>query len=992
MLESAGGLSAVARDPGRRCERPTSYERAPGVTVGRAAVGPQLLEREDEVRELEAALDDVAAGTGQLVVLEAPAGLGKSSLLEVCRGSAIERGFAVVIGRGSELERAFPFGVIVQLFEQRLVAASEEERSRLTLGAAALSMPLFAAGDGGVIGQARPPSQGQVSHAALHGLYWLCANLAAEAPLVVMVDDLHWADVPSQRFLSYLLRRLDGVPVLMALALRPHEANPDDELLQEIIRTPGARLLHPAPLSDAAITALVSEGLAEAPTERFVRACGEVTLGNPMLLRELLVELAIRCVPTSDAGIADLRRVTPVNVARMVRQRVARLPRAAQALALAAAVLGEPANLRHAAALCRLETSEAADAADSLTRVEILRTGQPLSFVHPIVRAAIHSEMPTAERATHHARAARLLDADRAPADQVAAHLMLTLPANDAWVVEALRSAAERALARGTPAAAIDYLRRALDEPPGAGALAEITAELGAAESRAGDARAIVDLKRALELTHAPDRRATIVLELGRALTMAGRPLETIDLLTTASAALGDHEADLALRLDAELLEAARLSVGTRPLVGDRLKSLRTRVPGRRPAERVLGAQLAYEAVIQGESAPHAAELATTALGAGALLREEGCESHTYYYAAWTLALCDRLREAANALDAAIADARTHGSALGYGIASCFRSNVYYRTGMLIDAEADARAALGVARLQDLGPNLPLATAFLTDALIDQGKLDEASEILARVEPAIENADSIAANPLLFSRGRLRLQRGELEPARADLLEVGRRGAAWGARTPAFLPWRSTAATALSRLGRAEEATTLAETELALARAFGAPRALAIALGGAGRLARGQRAIQQLTEASSVLKGSPAQLERARVLVEYGAALRRANRRTAARAQLRDGLLLAERCGATPIAEHARDELAATGARPRRAEYRHTLTPSERRVAQMAATGLGNREIAQALFVTEKTVEWHLRQAYRKLDVHSRHDLPRALGETEALAPVSRAH
>jgi DNA-binding CsgD family transcriptional regulator len=987
MPEFAGGASAVSPDPGRSNHGPTSDQRASAVTVGRPPVGHRLLEREDEVRELEMALDEVEAGTGQVVVLEAPAGLGKTSLLELCRGSALERGFAVVIGRASEFERGFPFGVVVQLFEQRLVTASEEERCRLMSGAAALCAPLLAAGD--AIGQAGPSSQGQVSHAALHGLYWLCANLAAEAPLLVIVDDVHWADVPSRRFLSYMLRRLDGVPVLMALALRPDEAQTDVELVQEIIRNPGARLLHPGPLSDAAISALVSDALVEPPTDQFVRACAEVTLGNPMLLRELLVELAIRGVPTSDAGIPDVRRVAPANIARMVRQRLARLPEPAQALARAAAVLGERADLRHVAALCRLETSEAVDAADALTRVEIMRPGRPLSFVHPIVRAAIYSEMPTVERAAQHARAARLLDADRSPSDQVAAHLMLTLAANDAWVVEALRSAAERALARGTPAAAIDYLRRALEEPPGAGALAEIMAELGAAESRAGDARAIDDLERALELTHAPDRRATIALELGRALTMAGRPLDTIDLLTKTSAALGDQEADLALRLESELLEAARLSVGTRPLIADRLQSLRTRMRGRRPAERVLGSQLAYEAVIQGESAPHAAELATTALGAGALLREEGCESHTYYYAVWTLALCDHLREAADALDAAIADARAHGSALGYGVASCFRSNVHYRAGMLIDAEADARAALRVARLQDLGPSLPLATAFLTDALIDQGKLDEASEILAAVESAIENADSIAANPLLFSRGRLRLSRGQTEAGLADLLEVGRRGAAWGARTPAFLPWRSTAATALSRLGRAEEAAAFAEEELALARAFGAPRALAIALCAAGQLARGQRAIDRLSEASSVLEGSPAQLERARVLVEYGAALRRANRRKAAKAQLRDGLLLAERCGATTIAEHARVELAATGARPRRAEYRHALTPSERRVAQMAATGLGNREIAQALFVTEKTVEWHLSQAYRKLDVHSRHDLSRALGDADTLAPDS---
>ncbi len=356
----------------------------------------------------------------------------------------------------------------------------------------------------------------------------------------------------------------------------------------------------------------------------------------------------------------------------------------------------------------------------------------------------------------------------------------------------------------------------------------------------------------------------------------------------------------------------------------------------------------------------------------------------------WTLALCDRLGEAADALDAVIADARTHGSALGYGIASCFRSNVHYRAGMLIDAEADARAALEWPGSRTSAQSA--ARHRLSHRRADRPRRTRRGERnLARVEATIKNADSIAANPFLFNRGGCGSTLAKWSRPLADLHEVGRGAPPGGHGPPRSCPG--------ARPQRPPLAASVERDEARPARRRGArPRARVRSTASPGdralrrgRLARGQRAIERLAEASSVLERSPAQLERARVLVEYGAALRRANRRAAARAQLRDGLLLAERCGAAMIAEHARDELAATGARPRRAEYRHELTPSERRVAQMAATGLGNREIAQALFVTEKTVEWHLSQVYRKLDVRSRHDLPRALGEADTLAPASRS-
>jgi tetratricopeptide (TPR) repeat protein len=181
-------------------------------------------------------------------------------------------------------------------------------------------------------------------------------------------------------------------------------------------------------------------------------------------------------------------------------------------------------------------------------------------------------------------------------------------------------------------------------------------------------------------------------------------------------------------------------------------------------------------------------------LAPGRCLRDEGSESPTYYYAAWALALCDRLTEATDALDAAIADARAHGSGLGFGLASCFRSNVCYRRGLVADAEADARNALAVASHDGLEASLPLAIAFLMDALIERGELGEAEETLERSGLGAEFPDLIAFNPLLFSRASLRILQGRTEEGLADFRERPSRsrlgGADAGVRPLAL--WRGT--------------------------------------------------------------------------------------------------------------------------------------------------------------------------------------------------------
>jgi DNA-binding CsgD family transcriptional regulator len=177
------------------------------------------------------------------------------------------------------------------------------------------------------------------------------------------------------------------------------------------------------------------------------------------------------------------------------------------------------------------------------------------------------------------------------------------------------------------------------------------------------------------------------------------------------------------------------------------------------------------------------------------------------------------------------------------------------------------------------------------------------------------------------------------------------------------------------------EVRARAERTLREAHVWGTPRAIGMALRAIGLLEGGVAGLEALDQAVAVLEASPARLEYARALTDFGAALRRANRRAAARDPLRLALDAADACGAGPLAERARQELRAAGGRPRRPRISgvQALTASEQRIASMAADGLSNREIAQALFITKKTVEAHLAGAYRKLDIHSRNQLPDAL-------------
>jgi DNA-binding CsgD family transcriptional regulator len=302
------------------------------------------------------------------------------------------------------------------------------------------------------------------------------------------------------------------------------------------------------------------------------------------------------------------------------------------------------------------------------------------------------------------------------------------------------------------------------------------------------------------------------------------------------------------------------------------------------------------------------------------------------------------------------------------------------RRGELAEAEADARTALdALSSLAGKGahPELP---SYLAEVFAERGDLAAALRTLEQAGTP-DQGPTFQAARWFDTRGRLRIANRDPAGGLADLLDVGERLEAFGVRNPSHSAWRSQAALVLAGQGEREEARRLVSEEIELARRWAAPRPLGVALRVAGLVESGADGLELLRESVDVLAGSPARLERAKSLAELGAALRRTNQRAEARGVLQEALELAERCGAAPVVERAHTELLATGARPRRLVRSgvDALTPSERRVAQMAAEGQTNREIAQALFVTPKTVEVHLSHAYRKLEIKARSQLQRAM-------------
>jgi DNA-binding CsgD family transcriptional regulator len=942
----------------------------------RAAADDGPLERSQELAEIDAALDAATDAHGGIVLLEAAGGLGKTLLLSLAAGRAQQRGMVTLRARGGELERQFPFGVALQLFEPHLAAAGPQERERLLAGAAAHARPVL---DGERAADVTTASEFPL----LHGLHWVAANIAERQPLLLAVDDAHAADEASLRALLYTAQRIEDVALAIVLTARPQPASAGSgDALTALGTHPLTRRLELAPLSERAIAAIVRAQLPGAD-DAFCAACARVTAGNPFYARELLAALTAAGVSPDAEHAAQVREVGPLTIARAVAARLERLSPGAIPLAHGVAVLGERASLGHAATLAGLDRAGAAAAADELARVDVLRPPPELGFAHPIVRQAVYRDIPVSERAQLHLAAARLLRDDGPDgAERAAPHLLETLPSGEPWVLDALQAGARRALGGGSPETAARFLARALDEAPADAVRAELLVDLGRAEALAGRSSAIDRLRAAVALLDEPEARARALAQLGHALYLAGDNPGAASAFDEGLAVLAGVDPVLEEELTAGYLAAARLDFRTREATLRRFKDLLSgSTEATTPAQRELLAQRGLEhAMLGSSSSDNAVALVRRALGDGRMLAEVSSDAVAYAAAAAGLLFCDALDDAEAVTSAGLEDARARGSVVGFALMSAIRGAARYLGGDIARGLADLEG--GVEPVPVMMLVRPFAYGWTALAQIDRGDLDAAQRALD--ESAGDGAEQdryFTYNWALFARARLALARGNAEAALADLLECGRRQVAIPAPNPAVLSWRSEAAVAALRLGDAERARELAQEELQLARRFRAPRALGVALRAAGLARGGAEGLALLSEAVAALAESPARVEHARALVELGAAQRRAGHQTTARETLRIGLDAAYHYGANGLATLARTELVAAGARPRRPAVRgaDALTPSELRVSELAERGLTNREIAQALFISTKTVEFHLRNAYLKLRIRSRRDLTGAL-------------
>jgi DNA-binding CsgD family transcriptional regulator len=967
-----------------RADRGREVGSLVGVKVPTAvAQYAELVEREAELAAIAELVGRAKGGSAGVTLIEGPAGVGKTRLIQAAGELAAAEPVCVLRARGGELERSFPFGVAVQLFGAAVAALGGEERASVLSGAAELAVDLI---DPRVSARSLGLGSPEALFARFHGLYWLCAGLAARQPLLLLVDDAHWADDPSLQWLLFMARRLADVPVTLLLSARPESAGGWPEPLVLLRGEADVAVMRPNALSEGASRVLIGRLLQGDVAEPFCAACHRATAGNPFLLSELIASVRADGIAPTAAAAGQIGSLAPEAVVRSIVVRLGRMSRQAAAVARCVSVLGGEGELRHVAALAELEVASAAVAADALAAAGLLDSGRPLRLVHPIVRTALYSEMPAGERGQLHARAARLLAGEHADVDAIAAHLLVSEPAGERWRVELLLRAGERAAGRGSSSIAADYLRRALAEPPPADLRVAILRRLGGVEARLGDPVAVEHALQARALISEPRESVELAYEVSVGYLVAGRFDDSIDTLEQAIETIDERDNELRLRLEAQLLSLARLAPGRAELVRRHLHEIPHDLPGKTPGERMILAELAFAALIAGEPVDQVADLATRAFGDGQLIAEQPPGSLPVLDAIWALVFSDQHHLAMRAYDRLITTARKQGWPIAFALISSRRSEAHYRGGSIPDAIADARASIEVGR--DFAASLvaPALYGPLMDALLQAGDTDGARHALADsgVEEHIPYVWSLF--PLIRARGHLRLAQGKTEAGIEDLLAGYEVIARVGLTNPAGTHCRSTAAVALASLGRREQARQLVADELAAARRFGAHSTVGISLRAAGVVEAGVTGISYLREAVSHLELSPARLEHARALAELGAALRRAGKRREAQHMLRQALDLADRCGDQTIANQARTELLISGARPRRARIAglEALTASERRVAQLAADGLTNREIAQALFVSLPTVVTHLGHCYQKLDIRSRRDLANALAAARA--------
>lgn len=911
-----------------------------------------LIEREDELVALGDILEAALSGRGRAVLVEGEAGIGKTRLLEAFRARASAAGVRVLYATADETDASVPLACARMLLARATRDAASDGPARL--GVLALND-----------GLSDPSVQESRADEVVHALWWLVVELAEKQPLALFLDDAQWTDELSLRLMRMVARRAAELPLALFVAARP--AAPGRRH-SRLAAERGFVRVEPQPLSVSGTARLVEEIMGQGGPVATAARAHVLTAGNPLYLRELLEHARSRGVDVLSDDVA------PPQLVRLVADRLERLTPAAAALARAVAVLATNADPNCARALAGLDATEASVAEEEL-RSERVLDARAYAFTHPLIAAATRDAIGAARAGQLHARAAALLITAGASYQRVAEHLMRAPPRGDATVVTTLRRAAATARRLGAPTTAARLLERAITEPP----LAEDFDAVDFERARALlDADAEIGeqaLTRVAQRARSASVRADAARHLARRLALDGRSTEAAVGLRAVVETLGATDRETRLELIVELAFVGSSDLSTHQEAARMIALEAQHAPGQTPGERLV---LVAANVLRGENPADPAGAARELLALRLHRDYPGgfAVAGLTFSAAAMLVNVDALEDAERAMDALRADAEA--MVAPYLIVGSLwqQAQIAYQRGDLPGCELECRATIEGGGA--FGRSL--ATPWLVMTLTEQDRLDESERALKSAGMLGSIPDSSLLTAALGSRGRLRLAQGDARRAVDDLATARDRSAAWFPKR-VEPPWQPLLVEALLLADRGDEAIAEVDAYAKLAADWGTRRAL----GHAARLralnSPRLRAITLLEEAREHFAASQARLEFARCLTELGAHRRAAGDRRAARAILREAHDAAYACRATALCQRARAELLLTGGRPRppAGAGAGALTPAERRVAEIAANGATNREIARRLYLSPKTVEMHLRSAYRKLDVAGRDALATVL-------------
>nr|ABG02266.1 SalRII [Streptomyces albus] len=936
-----------------------------------------LLERDDLRDEAAATLRRAAAGEGSLLVVQGALGVGKSTFLEALSELGREEDTLLLRAQAAAAEESFGLGVVRQLVEPVLAAASTEQ-ARSWLRAAAEGAPpeVRAIAESGL----EAPWSALTVQGAPRWLAALVDAMAGGRTVLVIIDDLHWCDAESLKVLIHTLACRGGMRIVFAVSVLTGDVRGNRCYVHDVLAL-ADRTCVLRPLGGDSIRRLVEESCGAPAEPEYVEAFRVRTGGNPLLLGALVDEAQFRGLRPTAAQAPMVSLLRPENVrqrlAGFLRSQPDHLRRAAHALT----VLGPDSDPELLADLAELDSAQCAEALRVLRLAGLVAEDGWTLSTGSLLRDLLEESMPAEERTAMRSVAAELLHRSGHSAELAANHLMstLTLPGDKA--VDILRTAARSALHRASTRDAARYLRRALLETSLTGPdRAGLLIELAGAERSFATAASLRHVVEAVPLLDSVRERAAAVVRLGpllmdpSAFRVDAMMREVAEELA-ASGTKGPEERELALRLQARehVLSAqdpAHIAEAVR-----RFEQLGPHPSMDTPGERELLTALMH--IVFVANAVPAARL--SALCARLLEQEPPSFEHvhsTLPLVVNILAASGQTEGAASWLRESHRLAQHRGGDVEQAIIRAEQALVAFADGQPVYARRRALQADALTGPETSG--LPtMLVAVLAIVALNTADPALAESILVQYRRSAGNEHLSAL--LHVARGTSAVRRGELRPALDHFRTAGLHMERIGWRNPVALPWPSCVALVHHRLGEHEQAKAAARQEVEQARAWGAPTALGRALLALGRVSEEREGSAILEEAVAVLEQGTNGYELCRALYALGS---HAETEPARRANaLKRAQELALECQADWML--TRIQSLQSEAPPAAVRKKSRLTPSERKVAGLAATGQSNPEISGELGISSRMVEKHLSNTYRKLDIPGRPSLAAALAELD---------